>query len=106
SDDPLVIQFLLSVARRYRSAGIQELAKALASDIAMRNGWTPDQLADRTIPTAGYHDSGMLDIDYAGHQFIARLDSALKAELRNSDGKIVKALPAPRKDDDVSLIKE
>lgn len=53
SDDPVAIQFLLSISRRYRTNSVQELARAQVSQIAARNGWTQDELADRTVQTAG-----------------------------------------------------
>ncbi len=53
SDDPLMIQLLLSLSRRYRTASVQNLAKQLVEQIAERNQWSSDELADRTIPTAG-----------------------------------------------------
>jgi hypothetical protein len=34
------------------------------------------------------------------------LDAAMKPELRNPDGKVVKALPEPRQNDDAALVKE
>ena len=51
-NDPLVIQLLLGLSRRYRTASVQAKARTLVQEIADRNGWTQEQLADRTIPTA------------------------------------------------------
>ncbi|WP_334326304.1 HEAT repeat domain-containing protein, partial [Gilliamella apicola] len=45
SDDPMIIQLLLSLARRYRMASIQEKARYLVESIAERLGWTTDELA-------------------------------------------------------------
>ncbi|WP_162961142.1 DUF4132 domain-containing protein, partial [Pseudomonas aeruginosa] len=106
SNDPLVIQLLLAVARRHRTASVQALARVLVEQIAQRNGWSADELADRTIPSAGFDEQGVLNLQYGERLFTARLDSALKLELRNPDDKVVKALPEPRKSDDPALIKE
>ena len=105
-NDPLVIQLLLGLARRYRTASVQEKARALVQQIAERNGWTQDQLADRTIPTAGLDDSGTLTLQYGERVFTMTLDAAMKPELRNAEGKVVKALPEPRQNDDAAQIKE
>lgn len=106
SNEPLVIQLLLSVARRHRTASVQTRARELVEQIAQRNGWSADELADRTIPSAGFDESGVLALQYGERLFTARLDAALKLELLNPDGKVVKALPEPRKSDDPALIKE
>ncbi|MDP9940536.1 DUF4132 domain-containing protein [Ectopseudomonas alcaliphila] len=106
SNEPLVIQLLLSVARRHRTASVQTRARELVEQIALRNGWSADELADRTIPSAGFDENGVLALQYGERLFSARLDAALKLELLNPDGKVVKALPEPRKSDDPALIKE
>ncbi|WP_212742567.1 DUF4132 domain-containing protein [Rudaea sp. 3F27F6] len=105
-NDPLVIQLLLGLSRRYRTASVKDRARALVQEIAERNGWTQEQLADRTIPTAGLNDAGKLELQYGERVFTVTLDTALKSELRNPEGKAVKALPEARQNDDAALIKE
>ena len=104
--DPAVIQLLLGVSRRYRTASVQDKARDLVDQIAERRGWSEDQLADRTVPTGGLDDDGRLELDYGGRQFVVTLDAALKPVLRNADGKEVKALPEPRQGDDADSIRE
>ncbi len=106
TNDPLVIQLLLSISRRYRTASVQEKARALIQDIADRNAWSKDQLADRTIPTAGFDESGVLQLPMGDREFTMVLDAAMKPELRSPDGKVVKALPEARQNDDPAQIKE
>ncbi|MES2889404.1 MAG: DUF4132 domain-containing protein [Pseudomonadota bacterium] len=105
-NDPVVIQLLLGISRRYRTLSVQTRAKSLVQDIAARNQWTSDQLADRTIPTAGLDETGVLALAYGERVFTLRLDAAMKPELRNPEGKGVKALPEPRQNDDPALVKE
>ena len=105
-NDPVVIQLLLGVSRRYRTASVQETARWLVQEIAQRNQWTQEQLADRTIPTAGLDDTGTLTLTYGERVFTVVLDAAMKPELRNPEGKVVKALPEPRQSDDPALVKE
>ncbi len=106
SDDPAVIQLMLAVSRRYRTRSVQERALAHVEAIAERRGWSQDQLADRTIPTAGLDDTGTLTLSYGARHFTVTLDAALKPVLRTPDGKVLKALPTPRQDDDAEAAKE
>ena len=106
SDDPMIIQLLLSLARRYRTASIQEKARYLVESIAKRSGWTIDELADRTISTAGLDDNGLLILDYGERSFIASLDDKFKWQLKNADGEKIKALPEARKSENPELVKE
>ena len=57
------VQLLLAVSRRFRMYTVQEVATALAKDLADRRGWDADQLADRTVQTAGFDDDGILRLD-------------------------------------------
>jgi len=106
SDDPAVIQFVLSISRRYRTASVQQKARLLVDRIAERNRWTPEQLADRTIPTGGLDESGRMRFDYGGRSFSVVLDDKLKPVLLNAEGKALAALPAARQNDDPESIKE
>lgn len=106
SNDPLIIQLLLSLSRRYRTNSVQNLATELVTQIAERNQWSSDELADRTIPTAGLDEKGVLNLEYGSRLFSAIVDDKDKFVLKNEEGKVVKALPAARQNDDESLIKE
>ncbi len=106
SDDPLIIQLLLSLARRYRTASIHEKAKYLVESIAQRSGWSTEELADRTISTAGLDDNGLLILDYGERTFTASLDDKFKWQLKNADGEKIKALPEARKNENPELVKE
>lgn len=99
-------QLLLSVGSRFRTKGIQEEANKQAQALAERKGWTVAELADRTIPTAGLDEQGLLTFDFGSRQFIARLNADLELTLADADGKVLKSLPDPRKDDDESKAAE
>lgn len=101
---PLAIQYLLSIGKRFRTRSIQEEAHAQTQLIAERNQWSVDQLADRTIPSAGFDDAGALTLDFGPRQFIASLTDDLDIVLKDPEGKAIKALPEPRKDDDPALV--
>lgn len=106
SNDPLIIQLLLSLSRRYRTTSVQNLATELVTEIAERNQWSSDELADRTIPTAGLDEKGVLNLEYGSRLFTAIVDDKDKFVLKNEEGKEVKTLPAARQNDDADLIKE
>ncbi|PON09935.1 hypothetical protein C2W62_52795, partial [Candidatus Entotheonella serta] len=47
-------QVLFSLANRFRTKAIRQAAEAHVQALAERQGWTRDELADRTIPDAGF----------------------------------------------------
>jgi hypothetical protein len=87
------LQMLLSIARRHRTNAVQVLAQALVERLADERDWTADELADRTIPTAGLDERGILDLEIGSRVYQARLDAEDVLTLYNPDGKVVKSLP-------------
>jgi hypothetical protein len=87
------LQLLLSIARRHRTNAVQVLAQALVERLADERNWTTDELADRTIPTAGLDERGILDLEIGSRVYQARLDAEDVLTLYNPDGKVVKSLP-------------
>jgi hypothetical protein len=102
-DHPSAIQLLLSVGNRFRTKSIQELAAQLCTELAERKGWTLDELADRTVPTAGFDENGELELSYGTRSFTAKLNEEFEIVLLNQDGKEISALPEPNKADDEAL---
>ncbi len=99
------IQLLLTVARRFRQATVQSQAQELVTELAEARGWTPDQLADRTVATAGLDDDGILRLDLGSRTVTGRVTEAFTLELANPEDKAIKALPAQRQDDDPEMYK-
>ncbi|TWT87185.1 hypothetical protein Mal64_27230 [Pseudobythopirellula maris] len=115
-DDPLAIQVLLSIANRFRTKSLRKEAETHVAAIAEREGWTLDQLADRTLPDGGFEreldESGeplgheaVMELDYGPRKFHVRLGEALQPVIVRDDGKEVKSLPAPAKNDDEEMAK-
>jgi len=102
-DRPTALQYLLSISNRFRTKGIREEAERYVQLLAERKGWTLDELADRTMPTAGFDDDGTLILDFGPRKFTARVNDQMEITLADDEGKSLKALPAPRKDDDEAL---
>ncbi|MFI5623524.1 DUF4132 domain-containing protein [Nocardioides sp. NPDC051685] len=105
TDHPAATQAVLAVGTRFRTKSLQQEAATQIGLLAERRGWSVDELADRTIPTAGFDEEGRLELDYGPRAFSAHLLPDLTVELRTPDGKPVKSLPAPRKDDDEEAAK-
>jgi hypothetical protein len=104
-DHPGATQLMLSIGSRFRTKSFQEEATKQAAALAERKGWTIGELADRTIPTAGFED-GPLELSYGDRIFTAVLSPDLTVELRSPEGKKIKTLPAPRQSDDQERVKE
>ncbi len=105
-EHPNAIQVVLSVANRFRTKGIQEEAMRLCNMLAERKGWTFNQLSDRTIPTAGLDEDGMMELDYGARKFIAKLNEEMTISLTNPDGKTVASLPDPNQSDDAEKARQ
>lgn len=99
-DDPTATQLMLSIGSRFRTKSFQEEATRQAEAIAERKGWTVAELADRTIPTAGLDEAGVLELSYGPRAFRAVLGADLTLGLQGPDGDTLRTLPAPRQSDD------
>jgi hypothetical protein len=105
-DHPNAIQVVLSIGERFRTKGFQDEAAQQMELLAERRGWTPDELADRTIPTAGFDENGELVIDAGERSFTARLTPDLAVKLYTADGKRIERLPDRTKAEDAAPLKE
>lgn len=105
-EHPSATQLMLSVGSRFRTKSFQEEATRQAEALAERKGWTLAELADRTMPTAGFDETATLELSYGERVFTAKLQPDLKIGLFNPDGKKIASLPEARMDDDADLAKE
>jgi hypothetical protein len=105
-DHPTATQLMLSIGSRFRTKGFQEEATRQAQLLAERRNWSLDELADRTIPTAGFDSDGTGEIDYGTRRFTARLTADFQIELFSPEGKQISSLPDARKDEDEARVKE
>jgi hypothetical protein len=105
-DHPQATQLLISVSRKFRTRGIQKEAERLVLELATRNDWTIDELADRTMPTAGLDERGAFVADYGSRQFQIRLSEDMSLIATDENGKTLKNLPDARKEEDPEKVKE
>jgi hypothetical protein len=99
-DHPTAAAVLLATATRFRTAGIRKTAEIAVQALAERRGWTVDELADRTIPSADLEDDGTLELSYGPRTFKARLRPDLSFVVEDDTGKELSGLPEPRAADD------
>jgi len=87
---------VIAASARLKQKSTQARAAEIAERYAEDRGWSFDELADRTVPTAGFDDDGLLELPCGedGKPYAARLDAMLAVHLFNPDGKAVKSLPA------------
>lgn len=105
-DHPTATQLMLSIGNRFRTKSFQAEAIKQAEALADRKGWTLSELSDRTIPSAGFDENGILELSYGPRVFTAKLLPDFKIELFNPDGKKIASLPDPRQDDDQEIAKD
>lgn len=105
-EHPSATQLMLSIGSRFRTKSFQEEATRQAEALADRKNWTLAELADRTIPFAGFDETATLELRYGPRSFTAKMVDDFKIELYNPEGKKIAALPEPRQDDDPELAKD
>ena len=99
------LQVLLSIARRHKMAGVQATAAALVQETASERGWSAEELADRTVPTAGFDGDGLLRLSYGQRDFTGRLTPDFKIEVSDGAGRTRKSLPPARSGEDAETVK-
>lgn len=94
--DAVSLQVVIAASLRLKQKSLQKLAGELVTKVAEAHDWTLDELADRTIPTAGFDSDGVLPLPCGedGKPYEARLASDLSIKLRNPAAKEVASLPA------------
>jgi hypothetical protein len=93
---PAALQVVIAASARLKQKSTQARAAEIAERYAEDRGWSFEELADRTVPSAGFDDDGVLDLPCGeeGKLYTARLDAMLAIHLFNPDGKVVKTIPA------------
>ena len=103
---PEALQVVLAMAASHRLPRVRDFARSLADAAAAERGWSPTELGDRSIPTVGFSDDGLLHLSYGEREFLGRLNSEMTISLTDADGRLRKTLPAPRKTEDRERVAE
>ena len=98
------LQVIVSAAAQHRLPQVRGFADLLTRAVAAERGWSEAELGDRSIPTAGFGDDGLLHLSYGEREFLGRLTPELTIVLTDSDGRARKSLPAARKSEDGELV--
>jgi len=103
-EHPSAVQLLLSLPSRLGTEGLQEEAERQVEALAERKGLTVAELADRSIPTAGFDENGQLELTYGTRRFVARLQADTSIVVTSPEGKQIRSLPPARKSDDARAV--
>ena len=99
-DDPIALQILDSISRKFKFRQVKAAAAATLDRAAQELGITAEELADRIVPDLGFSAEGKRVFDYGPRSFTVRLTPTLELEITGDSGKTVKNLPSPGKSDD------
>ncbi|QTD46619.1 DUF4132 domain-containing protein [Ottowia testudinis] len=103
SDTALMLLAAFTEQKRYTD--LQDRATKALTRIAEERGLTLDELADRTVPTLGLDERGVMLLDFGPRQFSASLSADLAPQVFDADGARLKDLPKPSAKDDSAAAK-
>lgn len=96
----VALMLLHGIAQKVKSKPLQEKARAKIEQLALAQGLSAEDMADRLVPDLGLDDNGSLLLDFGPRQFRVGFDEHLKPLVYAADGSPLKDLPAPLKSDD------
>ncbi|MGJ7527146.1 DUF4132 domain-containing protein [Variovorax sp. GB1P17] len=94
------LMHLSELARQTRYDDLRSRADRMLVEVAEQRGLSLEQLADRTVPDLGLDARARLSLDFGPRSFEVRMDDNFQPVLRDSAGKLLKALPKPNASDD------
>ena len=106
SPEPEALLTVDSMSRKFKFKQVKAAAGRALDYAAKELGLTPEELADRIVPDLGLDQRGHRTFDYGPRQFDVSLSPALELEVRTAEGKKLKTMPAPGKQDDPELAAE
>lgn len=115
-DDPTSLRVMCSLAAGFRNAAISKRAGELLRDLSERIGWTEEELAERTIPDAGFSltkerleehvaQPPYMLLSYGRRQFRIVLKDDFETIVQRDDGSLAAELPSANKEDDKTLVR-
>lgn len=94
------------VARKFKFRQVKGAAAEALDYAAAQLGISREELEDRIVPNLGFDERMERIFDYGKRQFKVVLASDLSLEVYDGNGKALKSIPAPGKNDDQELAKE
>ncbi|MGM7637057.1 DUF4132 domain-containing protein [Bacillus sp. Hm123] len=98
SDEALLITD--GIAQKIKHKQVKRAASEALEAAAKEFGITPEELADRLIPTLGFDQEGKRVFDYGPRSFTVEVTPEQTLQIFKEDGKSVKNLPQVAKSDD------
>lgn len=103
SPEPDALLVVDSISRKFKFKQVKAAAGKALDAAAKVLGLSAEELADRIVPDLGLDQRGQRVFSYGPRSFTVTLTPALELEIRNQDGKKIKSMPAPGKQDDPEL---
>ena len=103
SDTALVAINIL--AEKSRFPAFKQAAAERILAIADARGLTPDELADRLVPSLGLDEAGGAELDYGAQKFTVSFDERMLPVVIDASGGTLADLPKPKKTDDAAKAK-
>lgn len=88
------------ISRKFKYRQVKKAAKEALEYAAKELGISKEELEDRIVPDLGFDARSEQHFDYGTRSFTARLMPSMELEIYNEQGKRLKNLPAPGKQDD------
>ncbi|MDE5823625.1 MAG: DUF4132 domain-containing protein, partial [Lachnospiraceae bacterium] len=88
------------MARKFKSNQVKNAAKKALSEAAAALGISKEELEDRIVPDFGFNAQLERVFDYGTRTFSVRLNVSLEIEVYDENGKKLKSMPKPGKQDD------
>ncbi|MCP4215749.1 MAG: DUF4132 domain-containing protein [bacterium] len=105
SENSMALQLLLSIPGRFRSKRILEEAEKNIRLLMERKHWSRDDVADRSIPMAGFDAAGRMVLDYGERSIICRPGKNLELLFTDMQDKPLKGLSGKGPADDAGKVK-
>ncbi len=100
NDSPQALLLVDHMSRKFKFRQIKNAAGAALQNTASLLGISREELEDRLVPDLGFDSKMEQMFDYGSRKFTVRLNQALEMEIYDGNGKRLKNMPAPGKQDD------
>ncbi len=100
SPQPQALLIVEGMARKAKSRQIRREVTQVLDFAAKQFGLNQTQFEDKIVPTLGFDKNGQRIFDYGSRIFCVTLLPSLSLEIATQDGKSIKSMPKPGKQED------